>query len=308
MNILVSGGAGFIGSNLCQKLLLDGHFVVCLDNLSTGNINNIKNLFEEKNFRFIYHDIIDDNIYQKIDYPIDQIYNLACPASPPHYQLDAHKTIKTCVYGMFNILDFAEINNARVLHTSTSEIYGNPLVHPQTEDYWGNVNVAGPRSCYDEGKRCAESILYSSNTDKIVVRIFNTYGKNMDKNDGRIISNFIVQALQNKKLTIYGDGTQTRSFCYVDDMVNGLIKAMNSNLNITINLGNPNEMSILDIAEIIKQKINQNLEIKFLPLPQDDPIKRKPCIDKAISFLNWEPQINIYKGIDKTIEYFKGIL
>ena len=307
-NILITGGAGFVGSNLCKYLIDSGEKVFCLDNLYTGNINNIKDLLSHPNFAFIHHNIINGNLLRKIDYPISEIYNLACPASPPHYQKDGLYTLKTCTTGLYNIIDFAKIYNARVLQASTSEVYGNPLEHPQAEEYWGNVNPIGIRSCYDEGKRCAESILVNSKINYIIVRIFNTYGLNMDKNDGRVVSNFVIQALQNKDITIYGDGSQTRSFCYVSDLVEGLVKAMNSGVNDIINIGNPTELNLLELAELIIKYTNSKSKIVFYPLPLDDPIKRKPSIDKAKDILLWEPKVSLAEGIQKTIEYFKSII
>jgi len=304
--ILITGGAGFIGSNLCKRLIKD-NIVICLDNLSTGDMTNIMPLIENPNFKFIEHDIINP-----IDIEIDEIYNLACPASPVHYQKDSLQTVKTCVFGIYNLLELAKKYNAKILQSSTSEVYGNPLIHPQNEDYFGNVNINGPRSCYDEGKRCAETFMsdyhkqYGVNIK--IARIFNTYGKNMRQDDGRVISNFIVQALSNKEITIYGDGSQTRSYCYIDDLIDGLIKLMESNISTPINLGNPFEYSILKTAEIIMSKIETKSQIVFKKLPQDDPIKRKPDITKAKKELNWEPKISLNEGLDKTIAYFKEII
>ncbi|NLZ75862.1 MAG: SDR family oxidoreductase [Erysipelotrichia bacterium] len=303
--ILVTGGAGFIGSHLCKKLLQQGHKVICLDNMYTGTYENIKSFHENKNFDFINADITSP-----IELEIDQIYNLACPASPVHYQHDPIMTAKTSFLGALNVLELAKKNKARVLQASTSEIYGDPLIHPQTEKYRGNVNTIGPRACYDEGKRIAETLFFDYQrqygVDIRVVRIFNTYGPNMLKNDGRVISNFIVQALNNEDITIYGDGTQTRSFCYVDDLVDGLIKMMeNDNFSGPVNLGNPHEMTVYELAQIIIEKTGSNSRIVYNDLPEDDPIKRKPVIKLAKEKLNWQPIVSISEGLDRTIEYFK---
>ena len=304
--ILVAGGAGFLGSNLCKKLIQD-NIIICLDNLYTSDISNIIPFMNHPNFKFIEHNIINP-----IDIEIDEIYNLACPASPIHYQKNPIETMKTSVFGIFNLLELAKKYNAKILQASTSEIYGDPAIHPQKETYWGNVNINGPRSCYDEGKRCAETIVcdYHKQFDVNIriARIFNTYGKNMQKNDGRVISNFIVQALENKDLTIYGDGTQTRSFCYVDDLIDGLIKLMNSTITTPTNLGNPVEYSMLNIAKIILEKIETKSKIIHQELPKDDPIKRKPDITKAKQELNWQPNVSLNEGLDKTIEYFRKIV
>jgi UDP-glucuronate decarboxylase len=304
--ILVTGGAGFIGSHLCHKLVQSGNSVVCLDNLYTGLVCNINDLLDNKNFSFIQCDIENAP-----DIGVEQIYNLACPASPPHYQKNPVKTIRTSVIGIMNMLELARKYGATLLQASTSEVYGNPLEHPQSEEYWGNVNPIGIRSCYDEGKRCAETLLFDYNrqfgVDTRVVRIFNTYGPNMAIDDGRVVSNFIVQALKGEDITIYGDGTQTRSFCYVSDLVDGIMKMMNSNCVTTpINLGNPNERTVLELAELIIRKIGSSSKIVFKELPQDDPIKRKPDIRKAKKLLGWQPTIDIDKGLDLTIEYFKS--
>ena len=304
--ILVTGGAGFIGSHLCEKLLYEGNQVICLDNLFTGSKDNIAGFLQNKNFEFIEHDVTE-----KIKLKVDEIYNLACPASPPHYQIDPVKTAKTSVLGILNMLELAKENHATILQASTSEIYGNPLVHPQTEKYWGNVNPIGIRSCYDEGKRMAETFLFDYNRQygiKIrVVRIFNTFGPKMNKNDGRVVSNFIVQALQNKDITIYGDGSQTRSFCYVSDLVNGLYKMMNNDKNFIgpCNLGNIGETSVLDFAKMIIELTNSKSKIVFMPLPSDDPLQRKPDISLAKEKLDWEPVTDIKEGLLKTVEYFK---
>ena len=305
--ILITGGAGFLGSHLCEKLLNSDNKIICLDNLYTGNINNIKHLLDNPNFSFVEHDIIEP--YNTIN--VDEIYNLACPASPPHYQKDPIKTLKTSVIGIINLLEIAKNNNAKILQASTSEIYGNPLMHPQEEEYFGNVNTIGLRSCYDEGKRCAETIISDYrrmyNIETRIVRIFNTYGPKMSPNDGRIISNFIVQALNNNEITVYGDGSQTRSFCYVDDTIDGLIKLMNSNYNMPVNIGNPQEKTVLDIAKLVIKLTNSKSKIVYKPLPSDDPVKRKPDIAKAKSIINWTPKTELELGLSKTIEYFKTI-
>lgn len=307
--ILVTGGAGFLGSHLCERLLNEGNEVICIDNLFTGSKDNIWNLLDNKNFEFIRHDII-----QPIYLEVDQIYNLACPASPPYYQFNPIKTIKTSVLGAINMLGLARRTKATILQASTSEVYGDPKIHPQPETYRGNVNPIGIRACYDEGKRAAETLFfdyYRQHKVKIkVVRIFNTYGPKMDSNDGRVISNFIVQALKGEDITIYGNGEQTRSFCYVDDLIDGMIKMMNSENSFTgpVNLGNPVEFTIKQLAEKILQKIETKSKIIYEPLPQDDPLQRKPLIDLAKQILNWEPSITLDKGLDNTIEYFRGIL
>ena len=304
--ILIAGGAGFLGTNLCKRLIQD-NIIICLDNLLTGNMTNIMPYLDNPNFKFIKHDITNP-----IDIEIDEIYNLACPASPIHYQKDPIHTLKSSIFGIYNLAELAKKYNAKILQASTSEIYGNPLEHPQKESYFGNVNINGPRSCYDEGKRCAESILYEYNKQYNlqirIARIFNTYGENMQKDDGRVISNFIIQSLKNEDITIYGDGTQTRSYCYVDDLIQGLIKLMNSNITTPTNLGNPIEYTILKTAKIIISKTNSKSKIIYKDLPKDDPIKRKPDISKAKKELNWEPKISLNEGLDKTIAYFKGII
>ena len=313
MKILVTGGTGFIGNHLCRQLLKDGHYVICLDNNFTGNMNNIKDMIGNINFEFIRHDITIP-IYIEVE----MIYHLACPASPKAYQYNSIKTLKTNFLGTMNVLGIARRTKSRILLTSTSEIYGDPLVHPQVEEYWGNVNPIGIRSCYDEGKRVAETLMMeynrNNNVDIRIARIFNTYGPNMDKNDGRVISNFINQCLENKDVTIYGEGLQTRSFCYIDDMVNGLIKLMNYdrvsditfNIMKPINLGNPNEITIKQLIEKIFFMIDTKSKIIYKELPSDDPIKRKPDITKAKNILNWEPSIMLEEGLKKTIQYFKG--
>lgn len=306
--ILVTGGAGFIGSHLCEYLLSEKERVICVDNLFTGNMKNIEGLMKNKNFIFIKHDIIEP-LYVKEK--IDQIYNCACPASPIHYQSNSIRTIKANTIGVINILGLAKAHHARILQTSTSEIYGDPLEHPQKETYRGNVNPIGPRACYDEGKRAAETLFFdykrSHNLEIRVARIFNTYGPRMAENDGRVVSNFILQALASKDITIYGDGEQTRSFCYVSDLVNGLYKLMNSKTTGPINLGNPIELTIHDIAKKIIKLTNSKSKIIYKPLPEDDPRKRKPDISLAKKFLNWEPKIKLGDGLKKTIEYFKSI-
>lgn len=301
--ILITGGAGFIGSNLCEKLIADNK-IICLDNLSSGSYSNIEPFLGHKNFKFIKHDIVD-----KIDIEIDEIYNLACPASPKFYQKDPLQTLKSSVFGVYNLSELARKYGAKILQTSTSEVYGDPLCHPQNEEYFGNVNINGPRSCYDEGKRCAETILCDHNrqfgTKIAIARIFNTYGKNMRKDDGRVISNFIVQALENKDLTIYGNGLQTRSYCHIDDLIEGLISLMKSDISTPVNLGNPEEYTILETAQKIIQKTNSKSKITFENLPKDDPQKRKPDIKKAKKELSWEPKITLDEGLDKTIAYFR---
>ncbi|MCK5043454.1 SDR family oxidoreductase [Candidatus Pacearchaeota archaeon] len=311
MKILVTGGAGFIGSHLCKFLLEKGHKVICLDNFFTGKKENIQQLERDSNFKVIAHDITDtkNSIDIKIPEGVDQIYNLACPASPVHYQSDAIETIKANTLGIINILEFAKLNGATVLQTSTSEIYGDPLEHPQKESYRGNVNTLGPRACYDEGKRVAETLFmdYHRKFDLSIriARIFNTYGPNMDKNDGRVVSNFIAQALENKSITIYGDGSQTRSFCYVNDLIEGLYKLMSSGYNYPINLGNPGEFTILELAKKVIRLTDSDSEIINQNLPQDDPTRRKPDISLAIKKLSWNPTINLEEGLKRTISYFK---
>ena len=303
--ILITGGAGFIGSHLCERLLNEGNEVICLDNFFTGSKDNIRHLLDNNRFELVRHDVTKEYYAE-----VDQIYNMACPASPPHYQYNPIKTIKTSVLGVTNMLGLAKRCRATILQASTSEVYGNPLVHPQTEDYWGNVNPIGIRSCYDEGKRCAETLMMDyhrqNNVDTRIIRIFNTYGPNMDPNDGRVVSNFIVLALQNKDITMYGDGTQTRSFCYVSDLVDGIVKMMNNEQKFIgpVNLGNPSERTVYDLAELIIKLTNSNSKIKFAPLPQDDPLQRKPDISLAKKELCWEPKVDIEEGLLKTIEYF----
>lgn len=307
--ILVTGGAGFIGSHLCEKLLAEGHEVLCVDNFFTGAKDNIIHLLDNPYFEVIRHDICF-SLYIEVD----EIYNLACPASPVHYQRDPVQTTKVSVLGSINMLGLAKRLKIKILQASTSEVYGDPEVHPQPEFYWGNVNPIGPRACYDEGKRCAETLFFDYHRQhgiKIkVVRIFNTYGPRMHPNDGRVVSNFIVQALKNEPITVYGDGTQTRSFCYVDDMVDGIIKTMNSSDDFTgpVNLGNPEEYRIIDLAEKIIHLIGSKSKIVFKPLPQDDPKRRRPDITLARKKLDWEPRTPIEKGLKKTIEYFEKLL
>lgn len=304
--ILVTGGAGFIGSHLCKRLLNNGNKVICLDNFFTGVKSNVEKLLANPNFELVEHDIT-----QPFDADVTQIYNLACPASPPHYQFNPIKTLKTSVLGMMNVLELAHKYNAKVLQASTSEIYGDPQIHPQVESYWGNVNPIGIRSCYDEGKRCAETMMMDYHRQygvKIkIVRIFNTYGPLMLPNDGRVVSNFIIQGLKNQDITIYGEGTQTRSFCYVDDLIEGFIRMMASDLTGPVNLGNPSERTILDLAKLIIKMTDSNSKLIFKPLPSDDPIKRRPDITLAKKELDWEPTVDIEIGLSKTIEYFKKL-
>lgn len=305
MKILVSGGAGFIGSHLIKKLLDKGHFVYCIDNLSTGNLVNIKKYINNPNFEFINHDIINTLPH----FNIDLIFNLACPASPIHYQMDPVKTMKTSVLGTYNIIALALIENAKIIFTSTSEIYGDPLEHPQKETYWGHVNPIGIRSCYDEGKRCSETILLDyhkfQKLDVTIARVFNTYGPQMMIEDGRVVSNFIVSALENKDILINGDGLQTRSFCYVDDTVNALISMIDINDFGPFNIGNPNEITIKELSQIIIELTSSKSKISFKPLPEDDPLKRKPDISLAMKKLNWQPEIDLNKGLIETIEFFR---
>ncbi len=303
--ILVTGGAGFIGSHLCKRLLDEGNYVICLDNFFTGCIENIEEFYKNPNFELVEHDITEE--YFTV---IDQIYNLACPASPPHYQYNPVKTIRTSVMGIINMLELANKYGATLLQASTSEVYGDPLVHPQTETYWGNVNPIGIRSCYDEGKRCAETLMMDYHrqfgTDVKIIRIFNTYGPNMHPNDGRVVSNFIVQALKGEDITIYGDGSQTRSFCYVSDLVDGMIRMMNTpNFIGPVNLGNPEERTIKNLASLIINLTGSNSKLIYKPLPSDDPVKRKPDITLASTNLKWQPKVDIKDGLQETISYFK---
>ena len=308
--ILVTGGAGFIGSHLCERLLSDGNEVICLDNYFTGSKRNIIHLLENPYFELVRHDVTEPYYIE-----VDEIYNLACPASPVHYQFNPIKTIKTSVMGAINMLGLAKRIKAKILQASTSEIYGDPEIHPQPEDYWGNVNPIGIRSCYDEGKRCAETLFmdyHNQNRVKIkIIRIFNTYGPRMHPNDGRVVSNFIVQALKNEPITIYGEGNQTRSFQYVDDLVEGMIRMMNTPDDITgpVNIGNPGEFTIRELAEIILRMTGSRSELTYSPLPKDDPTQRKPDIALAKKLLNnWEPRIKLEEGLKKTIEYFDALL
>lgn len=308
--ILVTGGAGFVGSHLCKRLLSEGNEVICLDNYFTGNKNNILELLNNPFFELVRHDITEPYFAE-----VDEIYNLACPASPVHYQYNPIKTIKTSVMGAINVLGLAKRVGAKVLQASTSEVYGDPHVHPQTESYWGNVNPIGLRSCYDEGKRCAETLFMDYHLQNGVaikiIRIFNTYGPNMNPNDGRVVSNFIVQALKEEAITIFGDGTQTRSFQYVDDLVEGMIRMMNSENSFSgpVNLGNPNEFTMLELAEKVIKLTGSRSKIIFMPLPQDDPKQRQPDITLAKQKLgNWEPNVQLEEGLIKVIEYFKKVI
>ena len=305
MRILITGGSGFIGSHLCERLLNEGHDVLCLDNLFTGSRDNIIHLMDNHRFELVRHDIIEPILLE-----VDQIYNLACPASPVHYQYNPVKTTKTNVMGTINMLGLAKRVRARILQASTSEIYGDPKVSPQKEDYWGNVNCIGIRSCYDEGKRVAETLMMDyhrqNKVDIRIVRIFNTYGPRMALNDGRVVSNFIVQALKAKPITVYGDGTQTRSFCYVSDLVEGMMRMMNQNGFIgPVNLGNPDEYTILEFAKKIKEFTGTKSKIVFKPLPQDDPMQRRPDITLAKKKLKWQPKVGVGEGLAETVEYFR---
>jgi len=308
MKILITGGTGFIGNHLCRKLLLEGNEIFCLDNNFTGSINNVEDCITNIHFQFIEHDIINPIT---IDIKIDQIYHLACPASPKAYQFDPIKTLKTNFIGTLNVLEFAKKNNSTILFTSTSEVYGDPTINPQIEEYWGNVNPIGIRSCYDEGKRVAETLMIEykkkNNLDIKIARLFNTYGPKMNKDDGRVVSNFINQMLENKDITIYGDGSQTRSFCYIDDTLNGIYNLMNSNITGPINIGNPNEISIKLLSNVLLALIKTNSKITFTDLPLDDPHVRKPDISKAIQLLNWRPVVKLEEGLKKTIIYFENI-
>ncbi|MBD3311238.1 MAG: NAD-dependent epimerase/dehydratase family protein [Candidatus Magasanikbacteria bacterium] len=311
MNILITGGAGFIGSHLCERLLTEKHKIFCLDNLFTGSKDNINHLENNPNFKFIEHDIIEPFF---IDQDLDQVYNLACPASPIHYQENPVRTIKANTIGVINMLGLARKHNARILQASTSEVYGDPEIHPQPEDYRGNVNQIGPRACYDEGKRAAEALFFDYHRmhgmEIKVARIFNTYGSRMAFEDGRVVSNFILQSLKGENITIYGSGEQTRSFCYIDNLVDGLIKMMNSPKEITgpINLGNPNEFTIKHLAERVINLTGSKAKLVYKDLPQDDPQKRQPDINKAKEFLGWSPKIDLVEGLEKTIEDFKNRL
>jgi UDP-glucuronate decarboxylase len=311
MRILVTGGAGFLGSHLCERLLRDGHEVICLDNFFTGRRGNVARLLDSRRFELVRHDVIEPILLE-----VEQIYNLACPASPVHYQYNPVKTVKTSVVGAINMLGLAKRVRARILQASTSEVYGDPEVHPQPEGYWGNVNPVGLRSCYDEGKRLAETLMMDyhrqSGVDTRIARIFNTYGPRMLESDGRVVSNFVVQALRGGPLTVYGDGSQTRSFCYVDDMVEGLVRLMNCeaqdggvNVHEPVNIGNPDEFSMRELAEEVAKLCGREVRIKHCPLPADDPRQRKPDTARAQSLLGWSPTVSLREGLVRTIAYFK---
>ncbi|MFC1823688.1 UDP-glucuronic acid decarboxylase family protein [Thermodesulfobacteriota bacterium] len=307
--ILVTGGAGFLGSHLCERLLQAGHYVICLDNFFTGHRQNIFHLLDDRHFEVLRHDLVNPILLE-----VDQIYNLACPASPIHYQYNPVKTTKTSVMGAIHMLGLAKRVKAKILQASTSEIYGDPTVHPQDESYWGNVNTIGPRACYDEGKRCAETLFFDyhrqNDVNIRVVRIFNTYGPRMHPDDGRVVSRFIMQALTNEPITIFGDGTQSRSFCYVDDTIEGLMAFMNGPDNFVgpLNLGNPAEYRILDLAESIIRLTLSKSSIEFCPLPEDDPKRRQPDISLAKEKFNWQPEVELEEGLRRTIQYFKRLL
>ncbi len=310
MRILVTGGAGFIGSHLCERLLNDGNEVICLDNFFTGRKANIAHLLDDHAFELVRHDVTEPILLE-----VDQIYNLACPASPVHYQYNPIKTVKTNVMGMINMLGMAKRVRARILQASTSEVYGDPVEHPQTESYWGNVNPIGLRSCYDEGKRVAETLMMDyhrqGEVDTRIVRIFNTYGERMLENDGRVVSNFIVQALRGEELTIYGTGEQTRSFCYVSDLVDGIVKLMNAtgdDIHLPVNLGNPGEFTMNELADEVGKAIGKPIQIKYMTLPQDDPKQRQPNIERAKSLLGWSPTIPLAEGLKKTVAYFASVV
>ena len=305
MKILITGGAGFLGSHLCDRLITDGHEVICLDNFFTGSKQNIIHLLDNPNFELMRHDVVDP-----FKAEVDQIYNLACPASPVHYQHNPIKTVKTSVMGAINALGLAKRVGARILQASTSEVYGDPKVHPQSEDYWGNVNAIGPRACYDEGKRCAETLFFEyhrqNNVDIRVIRIFNTYGPRLMPVDGRVVSNFIIQALKGEDITVYGDGKQTRSFCYVDDLIEAMIRMMNQEEIVgPVNTGNPNEFRVLELAKKVIELTGSKSKIKFRDLPEDDPKHRRPDNTLARVKLGWEPKIQLEEGLEKTIAYFK---
>ncbi|MDO8938779.1 MAG: SDR family oxidoreductase [Methylicorpusculum sp.] len=307
--ILITGGAGFLGSHLCERLLNDGHDILCVDNFFTGSKTNIAHLMDDPYFEIMRHDVTFP-LYVEVD----QIYNLACPASPVHYQFDPVQTTKTSVHGAINMLGLAKRVKARILQASTSEVYGDPEIHPQTEDYWGRVNPVGIRSCYDEGKRCAETLFFDyhrqHDLDIKVVRIFNTYGPRMHPNDGRVVSNFIVQALKGENITIFGDGQQTRSFCYVDDLIEGFVRMMGTEQGFTgpVNLGNPGEFTMLELAEKVLQLVGGKSKLTFHSLPQDDPKQRQPDIAMARSKLGWEPKVNLEDGLKETVGYFRRLL
>ena len=305
---LITGGAGFLGSHLCDRMIADGHDVLCVDNFYTGSKDNIRHLLGHKRFELLRHDV-----WLPLYVEVDRIYNLACPASPVHYQNDPSSTTKTSVLGAINMLGLAKRKRARILQASTSEVYGDPQVHPQREDYWGHVNPIGPRACYDEGKRCAETLFFDyhrqSAVDIRVVRIFNTYGPRMHPNDGRVVSNFIVQALRGDPITLYGDGQQTRSFCYVDDLIEGMVRMMNQTKEIgPMNLGNPAEFTIRELAELVLRLTESKSELVFRPLPADDPVRRQPDIAKARAALEWEPTVSLHDGLKETIAYFKKVI
>lgn len=305
---LITGGAGFLGSHLCDRMIADGHDVLCVDNFYTGSKDNIRHLLGHKRFELLRHDV-----WLPLYVEVDRIYNLACPASPVHYQNDPSSTTKTSVLGAINMLGLAKRKRARILQASTSEVYGDPQVHPQREDYWGHVNPIGPRACYDEGKRCAETLFFDyhrqSAVDIRVVRIFNTYGPRMHPNDGRVVSNFIVQALRGDPITLYGDGQQTRSFCYVDDLIEGMVRMMNQTQEIgPMNLGNPAEFTIRELAELVLRLTESKSELVFRPLPADDPVRRQPDIAKARAALEWEPTVSLHDGLKETIAYFKKVI
>ena len=309
MKVLVTGGAGFIGSHLCERLLAEGHDVLCVDNYFTGSKDNVAHLVQDPHFELMRHDVTFPLYIET-----DEIYNLACPASPIHYQLDPVQTTKTSVHGAINMLGLSKRTRARIFQASTSEVYGDPQVHPQLESYWGHCNPIGPMACYDEGKRCAETLFFDyrrqHNVSIKVARIFNTYGPHMHPNDGRVVSNFIVQALQNKPVTIYGDGSQTRSFCYVDDLIEAFVRIMNTGDEFIgpINIGNPNEFTIRELADTIITLIGSKSKIISEPLPDDDPVQRRPDITIARDILDWEPRIQLQEGLEKTIKYFEGRL
>jgi len=313
MRILVTGGAGFIGSHLCERLLAEGHDVICLDNFFTGRRQNVYRLMDSKRFDLVRHDIIEPVLLE-----VDQIYNLACPASPVHYQYNPVKTVKTNVLGTINMLGLAKRVRARILQASTSEVYGDPEIHPQTEDYWGHVNCVGVRSCYDEGKRLAETLMMDyhrqNGVDTRIIRIFNTYGPRMRDDDGRVVSNFIVQALRGEELTLYGTGEQTRSFCYVDDLVEGMIRLMNveegagggADVHQPVNVGNPGEFTMRQLAEEVGRAAGVEVKVGYRPLPEDDPRQRQPDITRARELLGWEPTVPLKEGLERTVEYFAG--
>jgi UDP-glucuronate decarboxylase len=311
MRILVTGGAGFIGSHLCERLLNEGNEVICLDNFFTGRKANIAHLFDNRAFELVRHDVTESILLE-----VDQIYNLACPASPIHYQFNPIKTVKTNVMGTINMLGMAKRVKARILQASTSEVYGDPIEHPQTESYWGNVNPIGLRSCYDEGKRVAETLMMDyhrqGGVDTRIVRIFNTYGERMLENDGRVVSNFIVQALRGEEVTIYGTGEQTRSFCYVSDLVDGMIRLVQSETkddsHLPVNMGNPGEFTMNELAAEVGKATGREIKIKYMPLPQDDPKQRKPDITRAQKLLGWQPKIPLAEGLKKTVDYFASVI